>query len=189
VVVLPALLDAAVPVDPGPHSVVASAPGFRPWTTEVRMAGENQSLTVEVPALIALPPEELILPGVVADPAEAAQKRRTYRIAALSTGAAGLVAVGVGTYFGLSAKSKWDESKSHCDANIACDQTGVDLVNDARSAGTISTIAFGVGAAALLTGVALYLLAPTARNARQDRAAIEIAPTINNPGLILRHRF
>ena len=189
VVILPALLDTAVPVDPGKHIVAAIAPGYKPWRVEVTVAGEQQRVTVEVPALVPLPQEEAAAAAGLPSLADAAHRRKVYRIAAVTAGAAGLVAVGVGAYFGLKAKSNWDDSKSHCDANTVCDQTGVDLVHDAQSAGTISTLAFGAGAAALVTGVILYFTAPSVPEVSTERARLEIHPLIGEPGLLVRYRF
>jgi hypothetical protein len=51
-----AVVGAATPVDPGRHTVRASAPGKKSWTTTIEIAAaEQQSLLI--PALEAAPPE------------------------------------------------------------------------------------------------------------------------------------
>ena len=72
----------------------------------------------------------------------------------------GVVAVGVGVYFGVDTSSKWKDAKTHCNASYECDQTGVDLTNQAKSSGTISTIAVVAGTALVICGAVLFFTAP-----------------------------
>ncbi len=41
------------PVDPGEHELVASAPGYETWTTEVNVSAESDDVVVEIPQLSA----------------------------------------------------------------------------------------------------------------------------------------
>jgi hypothetical protein len=75
---------------------------------------------------------------------------------------AGVVGLGLGTIFGLSAKGKKDDSAVFCDASNACDPPGLTLRSDARAAALVSTIAFGAGALALAAGGILFFTAPSA---------------------------
>ncbi len=52
-----AILGAATPVDPGTHTVVATAPGKKPWTGSVEIGPENDQKTLTIPALEPAPPE------------------------------------------------------------------------------------------------------------------------------------
>lgn len=52
-----AILGAATPVDPGPHTIRATAPGKKPWTGSVEIAAENDQKTLTIPALELAPPE------------------------------------------------------------------------------------------------------------------------------------
>jgi hypothetical protein len=77
-------------------------------------------------------------------------------------GGAGVVALGVSGFFALRTASKNDESKEHCasdDANL-CTSHGLQLREQAQSAGNVATAAGLVGLAALGTGVVLVLTAP-----------------------------
>ncbi len=47
--------DESVPIDPGVHAVAASAPGRRPWSTNVQLPPRATTLAVTVPALESLP--------------------------------------------------------------------------------------------------------------------------------------
>lgn len=52
-----AIIGAATPVDPGQHSVRASAPGKKPWTGTIVIAAEADQQTLTIPALEIAPPE------------------------------------------------------------------------------------------------------------------------------------
>ena len=80
------------------------------------------------------------------------------RIGALVAGGAGVVAVGIGTVFGLRAKSKHDEAIKICPDPQCPDRDGVQRWNDAISAGNVATIAFIVGAVGVAGGVALWVV-------------------------------
>jgi serine/threonine-protein kinase len=81
----------------------------------------------------------------------------------IAVGAAGVVAVGIGSYFGLRAMSKWDEAKDHCGGTTLCTRQGVDLHDQAEVSGNVSTVLFALGAAAVGTGVVLFLKAPSSK--------------------------
>jgi hypothetical protein len=84
----------------------------------------------------------------------------------------------------LEAFSKRNESKAHCDGP-ACDATGVQLVEDGKSAGTISTFAFGIGLAAMVGGAVVWFTAP------RKSTAYRIAPiaTHQGGGVVLGGQF
>jgi serine/threonine-protein kinase len=85
---------------------------------------------------------------------------------------AGLVSIGVGTAFGLSAKSKNDEAAGMCSGLECTDQRAITLTDDARTAATISTVGFVAGGALVVGGAALYLLAPTG----ESKTALRVSP-------------
>jgi hypothetical protein len=86
--------------------------------------------------------------------------QKTFAIVAAGVG---VVGIGVGTIFGLSAMSKHDDANAKCPG--ACsDQAGVELWNDARTAGNISTVGFIVGGVGLATGAILWITAKPSRS-------------------------
>jgi tetratricopeptide (TPR) repeat protein len=168
-----ALWGTALPVDPGSHVVEATAPGKKPWQTTAQVAVEKAVVVVTIPALEDAPAGNLAARQADAttgvDVAAAGKSRR--RLGAIVAGA-GVVGLGVGTVFALRAKSKYDESLRSCtpaDKN-KCDAQGVSLRDDARGAGTIATIAVGVGGAALVAGAVLFFTAPS--SSEQPHAAL-----------------
>lgn len=162
-----------IPLDQGLHVIVAKAPGRATWETKVLLKGGGTIIAVNVP--------ELGLPGAaapatntpstpaaipVADSATADGTHgaglRGQRLLGVIAGGVGVVGVAVGTVFGLSSKSKHDDALAHCDGPACRDQDGLDLKSQARSAGTISTVAFVVGAAGLGAGAVLWFTAKPA---------------------------
>jgi hypothetical protein len=194
IVVLPALLDTPVPVDPGKHVVVATAPGHKTWQTTVEITKEGQTLTVEIPALEVQPEAPVVGAAAPASPEEA---RRTRLYIAMGVGAAGVVALGVGTVFSLGAKSSWDDSRSHCNALNECDDTGFSQVGDAQSKGTLATVLIGAGVAAVAAGAVLYFTAPQVEEPEPASApasqptALRLVPVLGGgvTGLSLGGRF
>jgi hypothetical protein len=165
---------APVAVDPGKHSVEASAPSKKPWSIAQEVQGAGQVTTVQVASLEDVPmaaaPASAAAAGLSETPRleEPARGSPPLKAVGLVVAAAGAVGLGVGTYFGLQALSKnSDANNGHCgssagfgDANT-CDASGVSLRSDAVGAGNLSTVFFVAGGALLATGVTLWLLAPS----------------------------
>ena len=161
---------APVPVDPGPHTIVAMAHERRRWQTTFVVPDRPGAETLTVPPLAeenATTPAPPAGPPVSAPEATATPRSPwgTQRVAAATLGAAGIVGVGVGTAFGILTKVKLDQSNgAGCQPDNHCTSTGAALRNDAITAGNVSTVAFAVGLGALAGGAALWLTAP--RSAR-----------------------
>jgi hypothetical protein len=176
--VQPAELGSPIPVDPGPHTVEATAPGKQKWSSTVQLT-DAQKLVVEVPALSAgsQPVAAAAQPAKPTDapPVEqSANNGSGQRTAAIVVGAVGVVGVGLGTVFGLGASSKWSDAKSHCSAYpYGCDAEGLDARSSANSKATISTISFIVGGAALAGAAVLWFTAPTGK---EKNMAVGVGP-------------
>lgn len=148
-------LSTPLPFDPGAHRIEARATGFRPWSTAVDLA-PKATLRVHVPALepeVVVPPPVVVVPP----PPPPAPVSRTPRYVAIGVGAVGVVGLGLGTFFGLRAKSLNDDAD--CDPST-CTRAGARAVDDAQTQATFSTIAFAVGAVAVVGAVVLYVTAP-----------------------------
>lgn len=154
-------LGVALPIDPGAHTVVVSAPGKKPWQANIDIAEGPATKSLSIPRLLDAPAEPASTGGSgAAAHVQDTTRGSTQRYLAYGLGGLGLVGVGLGSFWGLDAKGKFDESNERgCDGN-ECTPDGADLRNSARDAGTLSTVAFAAGAAALGAGVILYLTAP-----------------------------
>jgi hypothetical protein len=97
--------------------------------------------------------------------------------AALVVGAVGVVGLGVSTVVGLLAKSKWEQAKTDCGPSCAATSTAQSEADSAHSQATTANVLFGLGAAAVVTGVVLWLLAPSG-NAGGATSSARVAPML-----------
>lgn len=153
----------AVPTDPGPHSVTASAPGHKPWSAQRTVAGDGARAKIVVPSLASVP---RAAPRPAASPPQPWSGTAQRTLAVVSAGL-GVVGLGLGSYFGLRAMSKKHDYQSQLDAagqcaDAACSSTS----HDAYVAGNVSTVAFAAGGVLLGAGAVLWLTAPHPRHAR-----------------------
>lgn len=182
-----------IPVDPGSHAISATAPGHKGWTSSVDVASsDGAQASVSVPALEALPVEAPPPPAVVAPPpvqvapppppapSDASNGGSGQRTIGLIVAGAGVVGLGLGTAFAVSAKSQYNSSLVNCEPNNpnACNGTGVSQRDSARTAGDVASIAVGVGAAALVGGAILWITAPRGAAQSSTAARVGIAPTL-----------
>lgn len=173
-----------VPVDPGVHTVEASAPQRKAWSQKITVEqGPGQSI-VQVPELqSALPPSAPAVAAVVPQPAPAPQPAASpppppaavaapsdappplrsdtpgRRAVGYTLGGVGVVAAGVGTVFGVIALDRVNTAKSDCPGGAGAPCTtlrGYDASSDAHWASGIATASFGLAIATL--GVGAYLL-------------------------------
>ena len=161
-------IGVAVPVDPGPHKVTASAPHRHAWDTTVQVGTEPSTQSIVVPVL-AKAPESAgdAAPGASGFSDRPKSNGKTQRTIAYVLGGLGIVGVGVGTVFGLTAISKNDTSNEQGCVDNRCPPAAAETRESAQSAGNVSTVAFAVGGAALAAGVVLLFTAPS--NPKQER--------------------
>lgn len=191
-----ALWNEAFPIDPGPHTITASADGHRKWSQSIDIPASSGETTVDIPLLEADPsasssrspkeePRRLSL-----EEATRGDSQRTIGIALGGVGVAGLVA---GSVFGALAFSKKSEADSHCAPPDyrQCTRAGVDAGDASETFGTISTVAFIAGGALAVGGAVLYLTAPEHGRAGADRrsGAIRLSGVITPSSVSLDARW
>lgn len=183
-----AAVGVATPVDPGMERLTAEAPGYEPWTSEISMAGEGTTITVEIPPLVkkpepppveeVRPPPDVVLPPPP-PPATPPPPGRTRRIVGVTLGVVGLAAIGGGVALGMSAQTANDDAIDACGGDIRDCRGGTleaqGLVDKARSRALFSTIAFAAGGVAVAGGLVLYLTAPSGDGGARD---VAITPVI-----------
>ena len=148
-----ALLGTAVKVDPGPHVIEATAPGYNVWQTTVTIGAQNDAQTVAVPALVALPtPKNALRPAA---------------FAALGVGGAGLVVGGVLGGLALRAKGAL---QTDCPGGVCTTAAAQGERSSAAARALGSTVGLSVGGAFVAAGVALLVVSLRAP-ARRDAAA------------------
>lgn len=163
----PSVLGAGIYVDPGEHTVTASAPGRRPFSTRV-IAVEAKVAVVEIPALEIEP--EAPAPPVTAFLPDELDPGRNRRVIGLGLGGAGLATLATGLGFGLAARGSWQSAFDDglCDeASLQCTPAGQERTSSARRHATVANVISGAGAVMIAAGAVLYVTAP-----RRTRLAV-----------------
>ncbi len=175
----------AIPTNPGKHKVEASAPGSKPWSAEVELGASQDKQAVAIPLLHAEARSEEAPPpaqppatpaatttepvGVDTGVGSGGQSTLGYVI-----GGAGIVALGVGSYFGAKALSSWSDRNDHC-PDAGCDGQAVTYGDDASKYGYIADVGIGVGLVGVGVGTYLLLTAPSSENAQ---GGIRVEPVV-----------
>jgi hypothetical protein len=175
-------------VNPGPHTVTVTAPGYRE-TTERVVVTEGQHTTVRL-ALVALPvatsatSAEPPPASVTADPVDARRPPRragTY----LTYGGFGLgvVGVAVGSVTGLMHLTQTGDLRARCPGDV-CAQSDASAIDSTKSLGTIANVAFAAGALGIGAGVVGLVLSRSGREpAAGDggpRAGVRVMPVVGD---------
>jgi hypothetical protein len=166
-----AVLGSPMFVDPGQHTVSASAPGYKPFSTTITI-NESESQEVLI-ALEAAPDQPApVTGGITTIIREESDPGKTRRLFGLTMGGAGVVALITGVSFGFAARDSWQTAFDDglCDRmTLECTPEGQDLTRTARTRALVANIVGGTGVAMIAGGVILYLTAPT-------RADVSITP-------------
>ncbi|HEX4418678.1 MAG TPA: PEGA domain-containing protein [Kofleriaceae bacterium] len=179
-------LNTPVEVDFGDYTVVVKAEGFANFKNTVHIADEGRTTTL----VITLLPEQPVAPspGPVATATTEApprSHRKLYAIGALATGG---VAVATGLVFGGLARSAWHDAQAVCGGTTCGTQADLDRANSLRNTAngraTISTVLVIAGSAAAITGVALWVTAPS-----EHSVAVAAHPTGDGAAVTLSGRF
>ncbi len=188
-------LGSPLPVDPGEHQVAATAPKKQPWVTKVTVPNQPGVTTVNIPALAdeaaapatspaAAPPPVTAEPAPTAKPTtttppegdSGSGTKKTLGYVALGVG---VVGVGVGSYFGLQTLNKKDDAGPYC-PNKECSPHGMDLIEEARSTATISTVGFAVGLVGIAAGA--WLLATSGSSEQTPGGDVALLPAVGREG-------
>jgi hypothetical protein len=172
-----ASLNTNRPTNPGEYTVEATAPGYRTATAHVKLAEgavESIALTLEIDPDAPNPPAA----AATSPPSDAGapppQRSSPSRVPAYAALGVGVIGLGVGTVFGISALSKKSDLDSNC-SNKKCPEDQQKTIDSAKTAGTISTVGFIVGGVGVVAGGYLLLAPSEALNAK---AALRITPTL-----------
>jgi len=194
-----------IPVDPGPHTVGALAPGRKRWETSLVVAGATEPRVV-VPELEPAPAEAAVavLPAepkpaeppsaAAGEPSESGKPSHARRNIGLVVGGVGLAAVAAGGVFAGLTKSKDGEADKLCtggDGNT-CANNGEKIkyeetVSAAKLDRTLSIVCFSVGAAALATGAVLIF--GGSKGSGQGTLSVMPVAGPGEAGVLARGRF
>lgn len=176
-----AMWNRALPIDGGTYTITATAPDKKPWTTQVTVAPESESKTVEVPDLAkkaseVVPPTSTAVTPPVAEEEEEHDTPPASRSKAvpIAIGVAGVAMLGGAVGFHLWGNAKYDDAKAEM-----TDQTRRDALYD--SANQKRFIATGLGAAGIAAaGVSIWLFLRGGGDEQQATVAqhhVVVAPT------------
>jgi hypothetical protein len=162
-------IGVAVPLDPGPHTIVARAATGAPWSTKVALGPNSDAKTVVVPvpgsaAANAAQPVAVSEPESSPAPTEATEGASSDGLRKLGwiAGGVGVAGIATGAVFGLLADGKWNQQKSDCQSPTSCSDRAAALSDHSSMVtfGTVSTVGFIAGGVLLAGGAALLLTAP-----------------------------
>jgi len=188
-------------VRPGRHRFTAKMAGRVDAVWEIELAPRQQeSHTFTLPEPTAAPAP---VAPTAATPATATVDSDSLKSnSGLRTGAyvalgVGVVGLGVGTIFGLKAKSKYKEANditddpNNCPSSGPCELLGPlfdkreQLGKDGDTAKTLSIVGFALGGVGIATGVTLYILS----NKKEQPAAAKVEPFLGVGNVGLRGSF
>lgn len=167
-----AAFDVPLPVDPGEHTIRASAPGKTAWSRTIHLDLARVQ-TLDVPPLTPLPaasgraaadegssaaraPDRPVAAGATS-PSDGA---RVTSFALLGTG---IAAVAVGTVFGALASGSWIDAESRCNADYVCDPAGHDAAERASTQATVATVGLIAGGALIVGGILVRVFGTSSR--------------------------
>jgi hypothetical protein len=195
-----AVLNSPLPVDPGAHEIIAEAPGYKPFKTEVSI-GKGGKRYVVIPTLEREPekmtppsaPPAIVVrnpetPSVVAVPAQrtvvVTDTWSGTRKAAVGVGIAGAVGIGLGAYFGSRANDLQAQSDAICPTTVCNDAEGLRLNDQAKDNALYANLSFIAGGAALATATVMWFV-----GAPEERTVLAPAIGSDHVGASLVGRF
>jgi hypothetical protein len=183
--------DAAKRLNPGTHTVRASAAGFQSYekTVELKRGGvvtlEITLQRVEGAEQAAPRPEAAATTAPTAPPDEVQPRSKVPAYIAFGVGVVGL---GVGAVTGKMSLDRVAELDDTC-PDKRCPSGRQADIDDARLLGNISTIGFGVGAAGIAAGVVLLITSGSTEEKRTARTSRAIQPWMTASSVGLRGSF
>lgn len=162
-----------IPMDPGEHALVVSAPNHLPYQITVRIAeGEHRDVTV--------PPLQ--------DAIRVGSRRTVGKIVTISGG----VFIASGIIIGVLANNRYEDqfdgSMPNCDKiTKKCNGNGQTETERARTLGVVGTVVGGVGVAAVAVGLYLWIRSP--KESRDKRVTLLPHITPGEAGVVAVGRF
>jgi hypothetical protein len=169
-------------MSPGNIRVEANAAGRLPFSRDL-LVGQGQEGTVTVvlpPAIVEAPPPTLP-PAAPEAPVVSAAPEQKSKIGPYVTLGAGAASLGASVIFLLVRNSAVNDLNAKCggpDHTICPDTPEVHSLKDKASTyNTLTNVALGVGAAAVIGGGVWLFLEGTHSSAKSSRANLQITPT------------
>lgn len=168
-----AVFGIALPVEPGAHELIVSAPGFGSRAFQVQL-GEGQAQTLIVspgnprgvaPAANPTPP-----PPAAVEPGPVSHSRLGFAL-----GGVGVAGLGLGAVAGLIVLGKQHTVNDECHPDKSCTSAGVAAASSGHTWQVASNVGWVVGAAAL--GAGAYLLLTSGPSAKPN-TSLSLSSTV-----------
>lgn len=156
-----------IPVDPGSHTIEASAPKKKKWQQTIDAAGEGKTMTVTVPGLEDAPDDPPPAPPVTG-PVDTRHRGdgSTLRLVGFIGMGVGAALLGTGTFFALSSQSKKDDIEAGANEGRTWDADRQAMYEDGESQAALANIFLISGGVVLATGVVLTVFGYTQKDDR-----------------------
>jgi hypothetical protein len=167
----------SLPVEPGSHELVVSAPGFAARSFQIQLAeGEVRSLVVAPGAPIspAVTPLAAASPSGPSQPEPPAGSGSSGRTLGFALGGVGIAGLGVATITSIMVVSKKSAVDAGCHADKSCTSSALDAAHSGRTLEMVSNVAWVASAAAL--GASAYFLLTSGPSSKPS-TAVALLPT------------
>lgn len=171
--VVESALGVELPVDPGTHTVTASAYGYEDWSTTFTIENVSERRVIAIPALeraapepspVAAPPAAPIPRDPVVPPPAEPEPDRGVAVGESSLGAGfwiasgtALAAAGVSSVFGLLSLDSYRDAEKACPDHVECQSRAIVLGDRAENQANVANVALGTAIAAAAVAGVLYL--------------------------------
>jgi tetratricopeptide (TPR) repeat protein len=125
--------------------------------------------------VVITPPPVIVAPQKDDEEEKRLQRRSLMRISGIVAIGLGVVAIGIGSAFGVLAMNRNNDAGAFCNGPSCSDPKALTLTNDALTFANVSTAMFVVGGVAAVAGVLLFVLAPPGKK------SVALAPQLG-PG-------
>lgn len=195
----------AVPVDPGKHTLTATAPGRKRWERTVEIKADGTRLSETVPVLEEMAVEPVVTPATTAviepppppppaptptvlpppKPAEPPppapvlpdpQRVKLFRTIGLVSGGAGVVGLGVGLGLRLYGAGKIGEGNADCPLGVCQSMKGVQAYYEGVNSANAGTAVLIAGGVVAAGGAAVFFLSPVLGTPNKGVTQVGLSP-------------
>jgi len=193
IAVTTSLVGSAIPLDPGKHTIVVSAPKHSSFTKDIELVERGKTLAVDavLPATVDKPAAPAPPP-----PTPPSEERPTKASDAgpgpwpWIIGGVGVAALAGGGLMYVLRQGTIDDLASVCGPDRAqCPEDKRDLAERGRAYTTWGNVMLGVGALGVATSAVLFVIAPSADSSKAARTSVQVASTPGFLGLSFRSSF
>ena len=175
-----------LPVNPGPHTVDATAQGYKPFNTKFQIA-EKENKKIEI-VLDLLPPPPVEEKAISAS-GEASLPPPNKNLAPLIVGGVGVASLAASGVFFLLRSKSIKSLENNCPTMTTCPASEKSTYDQGKTYTVVADVTLGIGIAGVAAGATLFLLnrkkppAPTA-------GSVQVVPTWDSgTGAALVGRF